>query len=342
MKKKSKLKTFLNITIFIVITAIVLYFTLKDNFYEVIDGILSANIWFVLLSLVFVCGYWFFKSLIFYNFTRKFKKDYKFRKAFKLQLVTNFFNAITPFSSGGQPFQIYTLKKQGVELIDSTNIIIENFIVYQIALVSLGLISIGANSIFHIFKDAQILKQLVTIGFIINTLVIVGLFIIAFGKKINRWIVNHLISLLAKLKLVKNKEEAVKKWNDYINNFHNGAKILVSDKKCFIKMIIYAMLALVCLYITPVILLYSTGDYTSFNALLSIVACSYVMLIGSFVPIPGGTGGLEYGFIQFFGNFLIGSNLHVIMILWRFATYYFGMIVGAVAVNIKEGAKKCE
>ena len=34
--------------------------------------------------------------------------------------------------------------------------------------------------------------------------------------------------------------------------------------------------------------------------------------------------------------------IHVIMILWRFVTYYFGMIVGAVAVNIKEGEKKCE
>lgn len=66
------------------------------------------------------------------------------------------------------------------------------------------------------------------------------------------------------------------------------------------------------------------------------------MLIGSFVPIPGGTGGLEYGFIQFYGNFVTGSTLNVIMILWRFVTYYFGMIVGAVAVNIKEGEHKCE
>ena len=342
MKKKSKLKTFLNITIFIVITAIVLYFTLKDNFHEVINGILSANPLWILLALVFVCGYWVFKSLIFYNFTRKFKKNYKFKKAFKLQLITNFFNAITPFSSGGQPFQVYALKKQGVEIIDATNIIIENFIVYQIALVLLGLISIGANNIFHIFKDASILKQLVTVGFIINTLVIIGLFIIAFGKKINKWIVNHLISLLGKLKIIKNKEKSTEKWNEYINNFHNGAKLLVSNKKEFIKMILYAFLALVCLYITPVVLLYSTGDYTSFNALLSIVSCSYVMLIGSFVPIPGGTGGLEYGFIQFYGNFVTGSTLNVIMILWRFVTYYFGMIVGAVAVNIKEGEHKCE
>ena len=59
------------------------------------------------------------------------------------------------------------------------------------------------------------------------------------------------------------------------------------------------------------------------------------MLIGSFVPIPGGTGGLEYGFTQFFGNFISSSKLMAIMLTWRFVTYYLGLFVGAIAVNIK-------
>ena len=69
---------------------------------------------------------------------------------------------------------------------------------------------------------------------------------------------------------------------------------------------------------------------------------SYVMLIGSFIPIPGGTGGLEYGFINFFKNFIIGSKLNAIMLLWRFITYYFGMILGALILNFKKEVKKWE
>ena len=59
------------------------------------------------------------------------------------------------------------------------------------------------------------------------------------------------------------------------------------------------------------------------------------MLIGAFVPIPGGTGGLEYSFIQFYGNFITGSALSAMMLIWRFITYYFGMIVGAIALYVK-------
>jgi uncharacterized membrane protein YbhN (UPF0104 family) len=60
------------------------------------------------------------------------------------------------------------------------------------------------------------------------------------------------------------------------------------------------------------------------------------MLIGSFVPIPGATGGLEYAFTQFFGVFIIDPALTLIMLLWRTTTYYLGVIVGAILLNIRK------
>ena len=83
-------------------------------------------------------------------------------------------------------------------------------------------------------------------------------------------------------------------------------------------------------------LLCATGDFTSFSLPLAIMTSAYVMIIGSFVPIPGGSGGLEYGFVAFYGTFITGPKLMAIMLLWRFVTYYFGMIVGAIALNMKK------
>ena len=77
------------------------------------------------------------------------------------------------------------------------------------------------------------------------------------------------------------------------------------------------------------------GEFSVLGIGVAIVVSAYVMIIGSFVPIPGGTGGLEYGFVTFFGNFITGSKLSALMLVWRFITYYFGMILGAIALNIK-------
>ena len=100
--------------------------------------------------------------------------------------------------------------------------------------------------------------------------------------------------------------------------------------------ILYNFIALCFLYLIPLFILYAMGNFNSFNAGIAIVTSAYVMIIGSFVPIPGGTGGLEYGFVQFYGNFITGSKLSAMMLVWRFITYYFAMIVGAIALNIKK------
>ena len=120
-----------------------------------------------------------------------------------------------------------------------------------------------------------------------------------------------------------------------MEEFHEGATILLKDKKTFIKMIMLQFLSLSIFYLIPLILLYGMGDYSSLNGYKSIIISAYVMLIGSFVPIPGGTGGLEYGFIAFYGNFIKGSKLNAVMLLWRFITYYFGIMLGAIVLNFK-------
>lgn len=337
MKKHPRLKNILGIFFLFLLTTLVLYFLLKDDFSNIISEILSANIFLLVIAFLFSMLYWFFKSIVLYNFTRKFNNNYSFRSAFRTQAVTQFFNAVTPFSSGGQPFQIYSLKKNGLTISNATNVTIEEFVVYQIALVFLGILAILGNHIFNIFPYDGVLSKLVLLGFSINTLVIIILFIIAFGKKSNQFLIKIAINILTFFKIVKDRDKVLENWSNYINNFHAGAKILIANKRDFALNILYSFLGLICLYVIPLWVLFSMGDFTSFNALQAIIASAYVMLIGSFVPLPGGTGGIEYGFIKFFGVFIISdSKLRALMLLWRFITFYMGIIVGGIALNIKE------
>src|SRR5574344_2194517 len=112
-----------NYIILMIFTILVLYFSLKDNFSVVMKYILNMNIWWILYSLLLMFIYWFYKSLIIKKYVNYYNKDYTFMKAFKLEAESMFFNGITPFSSGGQPFQVLMLKKDGVRISDGTNVI---------------------------------------------------------------------------------------------------------------------------------------------------------------------------------------------------------------------------
>lgn len=336
---KKKLNKKINIVILIFITILVLYFSLKDNFKEVINQIVNMNILYLLVACLLLFIYYIFKSLSMYSFCKKINKKFKFVEALQLILRTQFFNAVTPFAAGGQPYQIYYLKKCDISYASSTGIVLENFIVYQIALVILGLIALFTNKIFNVFPSNNVLARLITLGFIINTIVIIIMFLFAFSKKSNKRIIGFGIKILTKLKLVKDKEEKLKEWDTNINNFHDSAKRLLDDKKLFIGNIIFNFIALCILYLIPLFILYAMGQFNIVGAGITIITSAYVMLIGSFVPIPGGTGGLEYGFVAFFGNFITGSKLSALMLMWRFITYYFGLVLGAIALNIKKVRK---
>lgn len=332
-KKENKIYNFLILGL---ITILVLYFSLKDNFNSIVHQIINMNIFWLSIAFIFIFLFWIFKSYSIYTFCKKIKKDFKFQQAVQLILRTQFFNGITPFATGGQPYQIYYLKQVGLDYASSTGVVLENFIVYQIALVILGIIALFSNLFFHIFTKVYLLQKLIALGFIINTLVIVVMFVVAFSKKINKFLINIGINILSFFHLVKDKDKKLNEWYANINDFNKSAKVLLEDKVMFIKNIIYNFLALSCHYLIPLFILYAMGDFNSLDAGVAIVTSAYIMIIGSFVPIPGATGGLEFGFIQFYGNFVTGATLSAIMLVWRFITYYFGMIVGAIALGIKK------
>ena len=244
---------------------------------------------------------------------------------------TQFFNAVTPFSTGGQPYQIYKFKKHGFSLEKGTNIIIQDFIVYQFALILLGTIAIVTNNIINFFPEDSFLEKLVFIGYLINLSVIILLFIVAFNKRGNRLILNLIIRIGARLKFIKNEEKFLDKSNETIENFHNNAVFLMKSKVMLINIIIINFMALICLYLVPFTLIMGLGE--SINPFVAIMTSAYVMLIGSFVPIPGGSGGLEFSFVSFYGFFITGAKLSSIMIAWRLITYYLGLFVGAIFVS---------
>lgn len=333
-----KLKKVANIIVLALVTCLVLYFSLKDNFNTIINEIINVNIFWLAISFLLALSFWFFKAIATTRIANIFKKDYSIKQGMRLVLETNFFHAITPFAVGGQPYEIYSLKKSKLKITEATNVSIVNFIVYQIALVLLGIIAIVYNHHFVLLKENDLLKNLVVIGFLVNFIVIVALFLLTCTKKINKILMKFIIKVLNKIHLVKNKDEKIKQFNEYLNEFHQGAKILLHDKKLFIKLIFVHFIGLISSYLIPLTLAYAMG-ISSYTGIEAIVLSSYVMLIGAFVPIPGGTGGLEYGFMTFYGSFIKGSKLNAIMLLWRFITYYFAMILGAILLGIRKKEK---
>lgn len=332
-----------NTIILLLITIIVLFVILKDNFILVLQNITNVNYMWIFLAILCVVFYWICQALSMYTIAKEYSKELKFKSIFQQTIITQFFNGITPFSTGGQPMSVYMLTKSKIKLTHATNIILQNFILYQLALIIIGVIAVLTNHYLNLFVNTQLLKNLIVLGFIVNTIVGLGLLFISFSTKFNKGFIFKILDVLSKIKLIKNKEEKKRNWERRIVEFHNSAELLKKKKNLFIKGFLYNFLGLISFYLVPLFVLFSLNDYDSLNVINTIASSAYVLIMGSFVPIPGGSGGVEYGYMQFFGNFTSGALLSTSLLLWRFITYYLGILIGGIMLNFYKGEdKKCE
>lgn len=318
-----------NIILLAFVTTSVLIIILKDNFQEILRNLLLMKKTFILLATIMFILHIALKSYVVYKCVDN-KNKLSLKESIKHNLITQFFNGITPFSTGGQPMEIYMLCNHNISLAEATSITIQNFIFYQIALVVYGLIAVVCNAIFNFFPQAQALSNIVFLGFSINVFVLISLFIVIACKKLTKNIMNSIINILYNLKLIKDKKTMQDKWQEKLIEFHESTEKLNKKRGLFALGVLANLLSLTFFYVIPLFIIYGLGDLESLNILNTVVASAYIYIIGSFVPIPGASGGIEYGFIRFFGNFLKPIILNTMLLVWRSITYYVPVILGAV------------
>ena len=117
--KKKPFKIIFNFFVILIVLSIVLHFSLKDNYEEIIHTLSTMDIRWIILAFLVMITAWVLKTIPIYYFSKSHKKDFKYKSSVMLVLRTQFANAITPFATGGQPYQVYYLTKKAfvVELL---------------------------------------------------------------------------------------------------------------------------------------------------------------------------------------------------------------------------------
>lgn len=320
----------------LLLTIFILCYILRNDFFDVLNIIKMANLlWIILAIIIYYLGI-FIETISLKLIINQYNKNYSLINSFKLNIITKFFNGITPLASGGQPFQIYKLHTEKIELADATSIVIGNYLIYQIALILLTIICYIINLIFNIVIFSPIVILLFWIGFIFNLIIFLFTYIIGSSKIISKKTSSIIGGILGKLKIIKNVRKVTSNLENTWNELYNSFNLFKNNKVIIIKGFILHFTG-ICITFTSVLFVFNALNLSnSINLLECIVTSSFVFISGSFIPIPGGTGGVEYVFFDLFGYFIGGASLKSILLIWRFITYLFPVVLGGLIFNLKK------
>ncbi|MGN1339933.1 MAG: YbhN family protein, partial [Oscillospiraceae bacterium] len=226
--------------------------------------------------------------------------------------------------------RVWKRQPSGVPLGSGITALLSRFIVYQFVLTVYSVFTLVAG--FNKFGDdlnEKGLMPFVFIGFIINTAVIVFLISIALFRNATLKFSNWLISVLVKLHIVKKPV----KWRVYItreiNKFYNNFKYLKKNVPLILKAVFFTTIQLT-LYLSISYVLYRGFGMGDASLLQIISYQAYVLMISSYIPLPGAMGGAELGYHGFFKDIFTEQYINTSMMLWRIMTFYLPIIVGLV------------
>lgn len=297
-------------------------YTAKGDFFKIFQ---QARDRWIVVGICLMVLYWLLESIILHLVTCKLHPKQKLRSSVQTTMIGQFFNCITPFASGGQPMQAIHMMKTGVPFGLASSCLLVKFIVYQLVLTVYSLVVLC----FKLKEFSSMVNgftYMVLIGFGVNTVVVIGLICIGCFRKGTVTLTYKVIDILGRLKWIKEVDKKKTCVLKEFDSFYESFRWMGKNKTVIFYMMFLSAVQLTVYFLIPYCIYLAFNLHGELTSIIS--AQAFVLMISSFVPLPGGAGGAEISFLAFFRLFFPANLLNVSILIWRMITFYLTICVG--------------
>ncbi|MBR5347913.1 MAG: flippase-like domain-containing protein [Lachnospiraceae bacterium] len=317
------------ILFFVIIFAITAYSVLKGkDLGSIWDAILGVKKrWIVLallLTVMFICS----ESVIISYMLRVLKSPVKLWKCILVSWIGFFYCYITPSATGGQPMQMYYLKRENVDYSVSMPVIMVVTITYKLILVLIGipLMIWGRPYVSEHVGSAAFWLYL---GVFLNIICVGFMLLLLFRINWAGKILYLGLRFLKKIHLIRNYEAAEAKLVSFMKSYQDTANSIAGHWKMLGNVMVMTVFQRLfyfsiswCVYKS--FGLSGTGFWTIIF-LQALIATAVDML-----PFPGGMGITEHMFEFVFAAVYPAALLTPANLLMRGVTFYSIVFIGAI------------
>ncbi|MCC7575316.1 MAG: flippase-like domain-containing protein [Methanomethylovorans sp.] len=333
---KSKKRRVLSGILYISLTiaVIVLIGVLDPQIKDLPEALKRFELFWLLACVGSLLMFWLTDALLLHDITTYIYKKVPLRHSIKVGLIGLYYGALTPFATGGQPMQVVYMKRRKIPFGTSICIVGIKFLIYELSICFFFIISMFARGAAFYTENNQMF-WLTIFGFAINLLLMFMIVLTLFNKKLVLRAGRGIVRLLARIKLIKNKEQVLHSFETSIDEYQTAASYLSKYKLRALRSFLISLVNLSFLFIIPYFI-YRAFGLKDMGVLDILTLQAFLYLAVSFIPTPGSSGAAEGGFYFFFKSIFPQGTIVIGMLVWRFLTYYLMLIMGSILVVLDE------
>ena len=268
------------------------------------------------------------ESIIIHYLMRTLGTRLKKWTCFLFSSIGFFFSCITPSASGGQPAQIYYMRRKNIPIPVATLVLMIVTITYKAVLVLVGLaIIVFGQGFMHRYLTG--ILPVFYLGILLNVLCVGFMLILVFHTTLAQSLMEKGLGFLEKLHLMHYKQSRHEKLNAAMEKYKETAVYFKTHKHVVLIVLAITFAQRFALFLSTyfVYLAFGLSDYAvgTIVMLQAVISISVDML-----PLPGGMGISEKLFLTIFVP-VFGAQLVLPgMILSRALSYYTELLLSAL------------
>ena len=343
---ENKKKFLFNIIFLILVFGGTLYGVFHgEDLGEIVNILKTVNPLWIMAAVVCVVIFIWGESIIIYYMMHTLGIKLKKRTCFLFSSVGFFFSCITPSATGGQPAQIYFMKKEKIPIPVSTLVLMIVTITYKLVLVAIGVLLtlFGQGFINTYLYDV---RHVFYLGTALNVFCVGAMLVLVFHPELARKILVRGLVVLEKLHLMRHKSSRLEKLNASMDQYRATAVYLKEHVRVLIEVFAITVFQRFALFIGTWFV-YRAFGLSEYSALVIALLQGSISVSVDMLPLPGGMGISEklfsIIFLPIFGSQLLLPG----MILSRGLGYYTELIISALFTIVanftigKKRVKKC-
>lgn len=326
---KSRKKIIFNGVFLAVVFALTIYGVFHgEDLSSMMDAIHRADKRWLLPGIALVAFFIWGESIIIWYMMRSSGIHLKKRTCFLFSSVGFFFSCITPSATGGQPAQIYYMKKEKIPIPVSTLVLMIVTITYKMVLVviGLGLMIFGRGFIRTHMYD---IRHIFYLGTGLNVFCVSFMLLLVFHPVLARSILVKGMELLEKMHLMRYRSTRIEKLNASMDQYHTTAVYLKNHIMVLVNVLAITLFQRFALF-TATWFVYKAFGLSGTNAFVIILLQSVISVSVDMLPLPGGMGISEKLFSMIFEPVFGSALLIPGMILSRGLGYYTELLISAI------------
>ena len=310
----------------LLVTIILVFFTSGTDI--VIELLSTMKYQWIAVAFLCIFIYWMGDALTLHLIIKRFYRNKRFAESARISMIGAFFNTITPFSSGGQPAQMYFMAKNGIPPGQSLTFVFVRSLISQAVIVLYSIV-------ISIFKGRYFAERvsgfflLYLLGLLIYTAILTVYLLLVFKTDLARRINATLFRFIRKIKFLKKLIKYENKIETELELYKSTAATIKSNLSLFPKVALVQIIRQTFFYSIP-FLIYLAAEVGKQEWFNMVAAQSMVSILSSIIPSPGGAGGAEGAGYVFFGLFFTTVPVIAVLLIWRVITHYSGMIFGGI------------